>query len=236
MSDVDALRALMEADRWIERVDAQRSHLPEKVELATLETQLRELLGELRAAEAHRAVVQASFDDVEHETERLRARVRDIDRNMNSSTVHARDLSAMQSESIHVRALVSEREDRELELLESLDEHAAIVAAVRARAQPGVARRTELADAIAQLGASLNEELVTLRAQRVELRSAVADGLAGRYDAAMARVGTSGASRVVEGRCDGCRIALSPLDFDRWRALAVDVVMDCPECGRLLVP
>jgi predicted nucleic acid-binding Zn-ribbon protein len=49
-------------------------------------------------------------------------------------------------------------------------------------------------------------------------------------------VGTSGAALVVEGRCDGCRLALSPLDFDRFKAQAPETFMDCPECGRLLLP
>jgi predicted nucleic acid-binding Zn-ribbon protein len=57
-----------------------------------------------------------------------------------------------------------------------------------------------------------------------------------RYNAALARVGTSGAANVIEGRCDGCRIALSPLDLDRWKSQAPDAFMDCPECGRLLLP
>jgi predicted nucleic acid-binding Zn-ribbon protein len=41
---------------------------------------------------------------------------------------------------------------------------------------------------------------------------------------------------VVEGRCDGCRLALAPLDHDRFKSRALDTFMDCPECGRLLLP
>ena len=37
MSETDNLRALMEADRWIDRVTAQRNHLPEMAELVTVE-------------------------------------------------------------------------------------------------------------------------------------------------------------------------------------------------------
>ena len=57
-----------------------------------------------------------------------------------------------------------------------------------------------------------------------------------RYESALARVGTSGAAVVLEGRCDGCRLALSPLDFDRFKAQPPDTFMDCPECGRILLP
>jgi predicted nucleic acid-binding Zn-ribbon protein len=57
-----------------------------------------------------------------------------------------------------------------------------------------------------------------------------------RYDVAMTRAGTSGAAQVVEGRCEGCRLALAPLDYDHFKAQAPDTFMDCPECGRLLLP
>ena len=36
MNETDNLRALMEADRWIDRVTAQRNHLPEMAELVTV--------------------------------------------------------------------------------------------------------------------------------------------------------------------------------------------------------
>ena len=70
----------------------------------------------------------------------------------------------------------------------------------------------------------------------MELANAVSPELLARYDAAFARVGTSGAAQVDAGRCDGCRIALSPLDVDRWKGQAEGSLMNCPECGRLLLP
>jgi predicted nucleic acid-binding Zn-ribbon protein len=89
---------------------------------------------------------------------------------------------------------------------------------------------------IVGLESSLDEELLALRAQRSERAAALSSELRARYDAAFVRVGTSGASQVAEGRCDGCRIALSPLDLDRWKGQANGSFMACPECGRLLLP
>jgi len=34
VSETDDLRALMEADRWLDRVGSQKTHLPETAELA----------------------------------------------------------------------------------------------------------------------------------------------------------------------------------------------------------
>lgn len=236
MSETEALRALMEADRWIDRVSTQKTHLPEIAELAELEGELRGLLKDLREAEARFAPVKSAYDEASRESKRMKKRANDLDATLASSTANARELAALQKELTHVRALLSESEDRELELLIELDPREGEVESIKRRAQPGVGRRSELIDVVAQLQRTLDEELVSLRRGREGLVVDVPTNLRARYDVAMARVGTSGAAQVVEGRCDGCRLALSPLDFDRFRSQALDTFMDCPECGRLLLP
>ncbi len=142
----------------------------------------------------------------------------------------------MQHELEQVRERVEAAEDDELNNLIALEPLDETIAAIKARAQPGVARRTELQGALSQLRATLDEEVAALRASRATLAQGLEAQWRQRYDAALARAGTSGAAYVDAGRCDGCRIALSPLDFDRFRHLEAGVIMDCPECGRLLLP
>jgi predicted nucleic acid-binding Zn-ribbon protein len=227
---------LMEADRWIDRVRSQKTHLPEISELTALEAELRGLLKDLRDAEAALAPMKTHLDTVSQESQRLRVRAKDLDDALSSSTASARELSAIQGELVHVRTLLAESEDRELDLLMSLEPAEARVDAVKGLAQPGVRRRTVLLETIAQLQSTLDDELVSLQGNRDERAAALSNPLHTRYDAAMVRAGTSGAAQVVEGRCDGCRLALSPLDYDHYRAQPPDTLMDCPECGRLLLP
>jgi len=226
----------MDADRWIERVGSQRSHLPEIAELTTLESELRGLLKDLHQAEEAVVPLRTAFNKVAEESVRLKTRAIDLDKTLATSTANARELGAIQSELTHVLELLSASEDRELEELVNLEPREEEIEAIKHRAQPGVVRRAELLEIISQLQASLDEELVALRAQRAERASELSSVLLKRYEPALARMGTSGAANVIDGRCDGCRIALSPLDFDRWKSNAPDVFMDCPECGRVLLP
>jgi predicted nucleic acid-binding Zn-ribbon protein len=236
VSETDALRSLMEADRWVERVSAQRNHLPEMAELSTLESELRGLLGALREAEAALAPIRTAFEDAEKEAERLRRRAGDLEKTLAASTANARELAALQHEVEHVRELLGRSEDRELEFLVALEPLEDEVAAIKARAQPGMGRRVELQAIIKDLQDSLDEELVALRATRAEKAAVLSGELLARYDYAFARVGGSGAALVNAGRCDGCRIALSPLDLSRYKAQPAGEFMTCAECGRLLVP
>jgi hypothetical protein len=226
----------MEADRWIDKVSAQKTHLAEMVELTALEVDLRGLLKSLNEAQATLAPVQSSYEGAQREGERLRTRAEGLDKTLSNSTANARELAALQTELVHVRELLERNDDRELELLMAVEPLDDAVRSIKAEAQPAVARRGELQSAITELHGSLDEELVALRGQRSALASAVAAPLLARYEAAFARVGTSGAAQVVSGHCDGCRIALSPLDVDRWKGQPEGSFMTCPECGRLLLP
>jgi predicted nucleic acid-binding Zn-ribbon protein len=226
----------MEADRWIDRVGSQRNHLPEKTELTTLEGELRSLLKALQDAQGEIDPIQRAYEDAASESQRLKKREVDLATTLATSTGNARELGAIHTELDHVRELLGACEDRELELLLGLEPLEEVVVALRAKAQPELVRRTELQSQIVALEGSLNEELVSLREAREQRASALSPELLARYDSAFVRVGTSGAAQVDAGRCDGCRIALSPLDFDRWKAQPSGSFLSCPECGRLLLP
>jgi predicted nucleic acid-binding Zn-ribbon protein len=236
VNETDNLRALMEADRWIDRVTAQRNHLPEMAELLTVEEELRGLLKALNEARAVLAPVRTAYDDAQRESGRLRTRAEGLDATLSASTANARELTALQGELAHVRELLARSEDLELDYLIEVEPLEEVVNAVKAKAQPQVTRRTELQGVIVELQTGLDDELVSLRGGRAERASALSAELLARYDAALSRVGTSGAAQVDAGRCDGCRIALSPLDVDRWKGQGEGSFMTCPECGRLLLP
>ena len=236
MSETDDLRALMEADRWIDRVSAQKTHLPEMAELTALEVELRAQLKALNDAQAALTPVRSAYEATQHEGERLRARAETLDKTLSNSTANARELAALQTELQHVRELLGHSDDLELEQMMAVEPLEEAVSAIKAAAQPAVSRRGELQSTITELHASLDDELVALHEQRRERAGAVTPALLSRYEAAMKRVGTSGAAQVVSGHCDGCRIALSPLDLDRWKGQPDGAFMACPECGRLLLP
>jgi len=226
----------MEADRWIDRVQSQKTHLPEQGELALVEDELRSLVAQLKATQAEEAPVSTAYETTKQEADRLRKRAGEIDKALQSPSASARDLASMQKELDHIKATLESLEDQELSSLMELEPFAEAIEAVKKKAQPLASRRGELQTAIDGLVASLDEELIDLRAKRELVASGVPAALLERYTKALTRAGASGAAHVDAGRCDGCRIALSPLDADRFKNLPEGTLMDCPECGRILLP
>jgi uncharacterized protein len=226
----------MEADRWIDRVTSQKTHLPEQGELALVEDELRNLVARLKETQASEAPLRQRYEEAKTEADRLRKRTEEIDKALMSPSASARDLASMQKELEHIRSTIEEIEDREITALMELEPFAQAIEEIKKKAQPLATRRGELQATISELVASLDEELTHLRESRAQLASAVASAQLARYEKALTRSGASGAANVDAGRCDGCRIALSPLDADRFKSLPADTLMDCPECGRILLP
>jgi predicted nucleic acid-binding Zn-ribbon protein len=233
MTTPDAVVALTEADRWIDRVVAQRDHLPEAAELADVESQLRTLLEAMKKVQAELTPLDTAYQEANATAQSLHERGRALTQRLEQSTAGARELDALAHEAETVRARASEADDTVLSLLEVVEPLQDQVATIKRDAAPLVERRTALQQTIAELQATLNEEIAALRIAREARAHDVEPAWLARYEAAMKRVGTSGAAFVESGRCDGCRIALSPLDLDRFKQGDLG---ECPECGRLLLP
>jgi len=236
MEHVDALRSLLEADRWCERVRGQRDHLPEQTELTDVEGQLRALLAALKEAQALHDPLAASYKTAHETAASLSQRRARLQATLDASTAGARELTSITHELETVSQACSEAEDAELTLLLELEPAAERVDTIKRQAQPLVARRAELQGTIAGLVETLDDELRSLTVDRDARRAAVPEPWRSRYDAAAKRVGGAGAAFVDAGRCDGCRIALAPLDLDRFKAAGHGDLVECPSCGRLLLP
>jgi predicted nucleic acid-binding Zn-ribbon protein len=233
MTREEAWAALRDADRWIDRVSAQRGHLPEQAELDEIESQLSALSRELRTLEEAKAPLAASLAELESQANALRARLGELRAESNSPSLAPRDLEAVQREIDQVAGTLNGVEDRGRTHARGRASRRTS-AAIRQRAAPLVERRRSLGEDIAALTATLDEEIASLRSSREPLADALAPDDRKRYDAALARAGVSGAATVVDGGCDGCRIALAPLDLDRFRNRG-ETLFECPECGRILL-
>jgi hypothetical protein len=235
MDHVEAMRALMEADRWIDRVRGQRDHLPEADELRELEDQLRILVNSLSTTQASLAPLQASLDATHEQARQLLERVVHLESALSTSTAGARELEAVQHEVEQVRTRIAATEEVELGLLIEVEPLQDQLATIRSEAQPLAARRAEVLASLSELTQSLNEEIASLTQSRQERADELSEPWRSRYEATLKRVGGSGAALLDAGRCDGCRIALSPLELDRFKLRSPGELMECPECGRFLL-
>ena len=230
-----ALAALQELDREVHQLRHRRGNLPEAAEL-------KELLDADAAAERSAAEIEAGrlvlFErqsELETAISRQTKRFHDLERQMQAATNAApRDLEAMDHELHQVLEHRSRLEDDEITLIEEMEP---LEEALEASRQAHLRREEQMA-ALRVVGSAIVAEIdATLEERRLTREGLVGDipeTLLAQYEAIKVKVGPIGAARLIGHRCDGCSLELPAVEVDRISKLAVDVVVTCENCGRLL--
>ncbi len=234
--DQEALLLVQAADTTTDQLRHRRSNLAERASVAGAEVEavaakaahdtrvaaLDEMASRLGALEAQLGATEARATAVET---RLRS----------GESTAARDIVRWGEEVDQLRARAVVIEEEAFAVLverEEAEVEVATLAQRLAEAVSGVRRhRGELAGA----EAALDAELAEVETGRAAATMAVPVDLLARYDRLRAHLGGIGAARLVDGRCTGCHLALSPRDLDDARRAPPDEVLSCDACGRILV-
>lgn len=144
-------------------------------------------------------------------------------------------LEAMQHELVSLERRISELEDVELEVMERLESAQSELDAVR-RTLAGISAEGSAAQRSRdERSAAIREQQAETAAERKVTASGVPADLLALYDRLRESKGGVGAAALRQRRCGGCGIELSPADLNAIRAKAVDEVVRCEECSRILV-
>ena len=231
------LLALQSADTRADQLAHRRAHLPEQADVdaarAALTTweravaqrraRIDELTAEIDADEAKAHAIDAH-------RERLAKQLRTV--------IAVREAEALQHELSTLAAERSALDDAELEALEAqatLDDELTELAGREEGLRAALAEADQVRDAAA---AEITAELDQLSAARDGLRGDVDAALLARYDAMRPQFGGVAAAPLEQRtRCGGCHLDLTAGELDQVRAEAAQSagVVDCPNCGRLLV-
>ena len=237
MDSLETLNALVDADRWIERVRGQKSQLPELKELGVLESEMKSVASQLSELNEAMLPIKAELSGATSLVIQMTERRQELEHRLAAPSATPKELVVVQTELDHVNTQLNYAQSREVEYFLELEPMELELESVSERAKEMIARRNELRESVAELSATLEEELNALVQGRVPLVENVPTPLRDLYERARSHVGGGvGAARVVSGRCEGCHIELSPLDVDRLKKTTESNLMRCPECGRLLLP
>ena len=221
-------------DLEIDRAHHRRATLAEAARVSELEASARTLDDDITRAAVEVSDLEAEQRKADADVDLVRQRAAK-DRELLETINDAKQLSNLQHELESLARRQSELEDVELEVMERLDaaqkSHADLVSRREALAGELETARTALDNALADLA---DDERIATQA-----RSSAADGLPtdllALYDKLRADNGGIGAAALHRGRCEGCRIELTPVDLGRIREAPETEVIRCEECRRILV-
>jgi len=234
MGHLDDLLALQDRDTRVDQLRYQRSHLPER----TVVAQNQQKLAASKAAQGERlrrrealTARQTEIDEVVGQGDAKRA---DLQRKLRAGTV-PRELQALQHELDALNERISAVEDDGLGVMEELE---SVEAGLVEGAREIEAIEGALADAARTLStaeAAIDQQLGELREVRAALVGALPNELVTRYDQLRPRLCGTAVARLQGGICSGCNLKLSSIEVARIRELPPDALVECEQCGRLLV-
>ena len=227
---------LQAADTAIAQLNHRRQTLPEHAAIADGKAERARVAAELVAARTRVFDLQAAADKAESDLVPVRERrARDQQRLDDGVVNDAKGIGVLTEELAHLDRRISDLEDAELEAMEELD-------AATARERELSGRIAEVESSVRALIASRDEQVAQLDAEvatRQQARDRIAAGLPADllalYDRIRARAGGLAAVELTGRRCSGCQIEVTRSALDGYGTAAVDDVLRCEECERILV-
>ena len=217
------------------RLRHRRSTLPELAGIKKLMQQRASILERYTAAETRVGDLTEDQRQAESDLQPVRdRRTRDQEKLDSGSVGDPKALRGLQSELESLDRRISNLEDAELEIMESLEQAQSEFEGLKGeRREIEVEIRGLMATRDEQF-AEIDTDLKQQEAAREKLVGTVPAELLALYTKVAERNGT-GAAEVQENRCSGCHLDLDPVEVQQLQAAAADDVVRCEECGRVLV-
>ncbi len=230
----DALWELQQLDTALHQLQRRLTKLPEADAFADTERRLAEHHASIAAASKQLSDAETTIATIEREAAVLTAKRTRLEQQLKIVT-ETRQAEALSHEIDTLNGHRDELDDRELEAMEQQSDAEQRLGDLAAVEDAIVAVREAAAAQLATARGVGNEAELELTSNYDAARAALTSEEIALYDAQRARHGGIGIAKLVGVKCDGCHLDLSRAEVDNFKALPADELVDCPQCGRVLV-
>ncbi len=236
MGSLEALLTLQEIDTALDQLRHRRETLPERDELASAQRTRETTKAELDATFARLSEVRHAEKAAEDEAASVEEKAAEVDRMLYGGTVTAaKELEAYQADLASLKARQRTLEDSAIELLETAEPLEAELEATRTRLEEAEQRIADCERHLAAAEAAIDEEVRGVESGRTEALEPLDPDVVEQYVVLRRTLGGTGAARLNGARCEGCHLEIPSAQLEEVRRAPDDAVVNCPECGRILV-
>lgn len=231
-----ALLDVQACDTRLSQLQHRIDTLPESSELEQIRARVERLRKEIIAAETIVSDLERERLKADADVDLVRERSRKDRELLDSGSINdPKQLQSLESEIESLAKRQSDLEDVELEIMERLEGAQAAVVQLTGDRETAEAEQQRLTEVVAAVQTEVDSERSAVQADRADLLTRIPAELAALYDKARGAHSGVGAARLHRGRCEGCRLELSPTEISEIRAAAEDEVLRCEECRCILV-
>ena len=209
---------------------------PIQQKIAEIDDELAEYQITADEISGRRSELSAKEADLASEVTVIEAKRAEIDAKLyDGSVTGTKDLLALQDEAKMLVSRQSDLEDAELEIMEQVEQVDAELAPVTDQILGGVARRAEEQGLLAEALTEIEQEITASESLRVDAVAPIPSDLLSHYESLRDDLGGVAVARLVGSTCDGCHMALSAVSFDKIKRQDEDALVNCDQCGRILI-
>lgn len=228
--ELAVLYQLQQVDTELARVKAELAKLDSglelKAEVAAAENEYKTLLSQHHTSEVEGRALELEITTLQEKKAKFEGQL------YGGTVRNPRQLSDLQEEVEMLDREVSKLEDRELELMETIEGQRGQLTRWEEELTEKKVRLAEVVAAYKGASARLSGEAAELEGKRKEVAGQVNAPLLKRYEQIRARQANLGIVRVTGETCPGCRVAIASEVLKELRTGRVGLT--CDSCGRLL--
>jgi predicted nucleic acid-binding Zn-ribbon protein len=226
---------LQKIDTTIMACGLKLANLPEHEQIKAIHKRLEDAAVELKVVETELEDVSIDLRRSEVDVEAVVDRMKKDEGRLSSGSASPKELEQTQHELATLAKRKAELEDSELEIMmrydsvkKRLDELASDEVGLK---QLELELNVRLENAKTQLDAELSKA----KSDRALLVPQIDGSLYDLYEKVRGSANGIGAALLIGSKCDGCHLQINAIEIERIKSLAVDEVLRCEECRRILV-
>jgi predicted nucleic acid-binding Zn-ribbon protein len=236
VGSLDSLLEVQEIDTKLDQLRHRHETLPERDTLASAEAAKLQAEAAVEATFAQLHEVRSAQKHAEDEAASVEEKAKEVDRTLYGGTIKAaKELEAYQAD---LAMLKQRQESLEEEALEKMEQAEPLESQLAARREAAAAAEAAVADARAALAAAeaeLDAEIAAVESGRNTVVDPLPEDVLAQYEALRRGLAGVGAAKLVGSRCEGCHLEIPSAELEAVRRAPDDAVVNCPECGRILI-
>ncbi|NCZ89472.1 MAG: hypothetical protein EBY93_00860 [Actinobacteria bacterium] len=234
MGALNDLLSVQTTDIELSQAAFRLAHLPEREAFATADAHLRAESARRDGLTAECSQIESEISSLESHSADLDAQVARLEKQL-KTVIAPREAEALQHEIAQRRSERSAHDDRELELMESLEHKRSMLEDVAREIAASTERREDAARALRAAKGIVEAEIARLTEQRSAQALVVPAPLLETYERKR-KARPEGAVATLHGpTCGSCHMDLARTEIDALRALPEGEHPECPQCGCFIV-
>jgi len=233
---LNLLLLVQEKDNQILALQHQIKRLPEREEIQTKEEEKSELLNQIQTVQSELHENERVQKRLEDEVATLEDRIQRQQNKLYSGEVKAiKELQALEADIEGLKERQILVEDQIIEVMELNEPIIERIKELKNTKDGLEGTITELQKSLMQSEQGLETLTTQAEEERDELTKDVQEELLGIYDNIRRQPGRVGIALLSGSTCRGCHLDLPAVEVDRIKKLPNDTLINCEECGCILV-